>query len=93
MLILPASIYTFTSVTARDGGTGNTQGGTQGFANVNPTGTYTGSHNNPHISTDNASARSTGNSSIATATGNSSIESANPGNPNTATVNGDSSSP
>ena len=36
ILILPSSIYTFTSVTAQ-GGNGSTQGGTQGFAGGNTT--------------------------------------------------------
>jgi len=86
ILILPASIYTYASFTAQSpqqAFAGNTQGGTQGGGNVNPTGTSTGSHNNPHLSTGNASATSSGNSSIAIAIGD----------PNNATVNGDSSSP
>ena len=48
ILILPASIYTFTSVTA--------QGVTQGFASENTTGIHTGSHNNLGISAGNSSA-------------------------------------
>jgi len=86
ILILPVSIYTYVPFTAQSpqqAFAGNTQGGTQGGGNVNPTGTSTGSHNNPHLSTGNASATSSGNSSIAIAIGD----------PNNATVNGDSSSP